>query len=679
MQQRLRRPPAIPLVTIDPHTSAWCFADRLTDDWTRHWTGTKMSLYGVVRVDGTAFRFLGGPEFLPRAAEQTALEVHATRTVARFRCDAVELTATFTSALLPDDLDLLSRPVTYLSLSARPLDSRRRTVSAYVDMTGEWAVNHPHERVHWQAWEREGLCGASFRSEHQRVLGGSGDHRRIEWGTSFLAVAEHAGRAAVGDIDRCRDTFRRSGELVGGGFRSEPPRKVDYNGDAVAALMVDLPPDGTELDILVAYDDEWSVELMGQRLRPWWRRRPDADPFVMLRTAAAEADAVKARCRVFDAALWAEAEAAGGPAHADLLALSWRHAVAAHKLAAGPPGEGQGDDPGDTPLFFSKENFSNGCIATVDVTYPSAPLFLLHNPGLLRGMLEPVMAYCASPDWPHPFPAHDLGTYPLANGQTYRDFQTKRGPGENIVETQMPVEESGNMLVLAAALARAEGNASFARTHWAMLLQWAEYLVGAGLNPGEQLCTDDFSGTLGHNVNLSAKAIMGLGAFAGLAAALGETADASRFRATAEQFAARWLEDAREPDGTRLAFNQPGTWSLKYNLVWDRLLGLDLFPQEVLHREQDSYRGKAELYGVPLDGRSTLTKPEWMLWAACLTDDRALLEDWSERILRYANETPSRVPMSDLYFTDSGRKMGFQARSVLGGLFVALLARKWGV
>ncbi|MGI4946378.1 MAG: DUF4964 domain-containing protein, partial [Janthinobacterium lividum] len=108
MQERLRRPPAIPLVTIDPHTSVWCFADRLTDDWPRHWTGTQMTLYGVVRVDGEAFRFLGGPEFLARAAEQIALEVHATRTVACFRCGAVELTATFTTALLPDDLELLS-------------------------------------------------------------------------------------------------------------------------------------------------------------------------------------------------------------------------------------------------------------------------------------------------------------------------------------------------------------------------------------------------------------------------------------------------------------------------------------------------------------------------------------------------------------------------------------------
>jgi hypothetical protein len=301
----------------------------------------------------------------------------------------------------------------------------------------------------------------------------------------------------------------------------------------------------------------------------------------------------------------------------------------------------------------------------------------LFNPLLLKGMLDPVFAYCASPDWPHPFPAHDLGTYPLANGQTYRDFETKRGPDENIIETQMPVEEAGNMLILVAALARATDDAHYAKQHWQALRQWADYLVEAGFDPGEQLCTDDFSGVLGHNVNLSAKAIMGIGGAAQLAALLGEAADAARYRAAAEAFARDWIARARDGDGTRLAFDQAGSWSLKYNLVWDRLLGLNLFPEAEMRREQSFYRRKAELYGAPLDGRGTLTKPEWMLWAACLADDTELLRDWTDRILRYANETPNRVPFSDLYFTESGRKMGFQARSVVGGLHIALLAAAW--
>lgn len=629
-----------------------------------------MALYGVLRVDGIAYRFLGGPEWLALAAEQVACRIHATRSAYLFRCGPVELAVDFVTPLLVDDLELMSRPATYVRLQARALDAAPHRVSAYLDMTGEWAVNLPHERVNYELREAHGIVAGTFRSERQRVLVEAGDHRRIEWGTSFLAGRAGAVEVVIGDIDACRDTFARDGRLTAQGLRAAP-RKVDYNSDAVAAamLLLDVAAGGTaDGTLLVAYDDEWSVIYFGERLRPWWRRAGEIDPMAMVARALDEEGTVLARAAAFDADLDERACKFAGPGYARLLALIWRQAIAAHKLVAGPDG---------TPLFFSKENFSNGCIATVDVTYPSSPLFLLHNPALLRAMLDPIFAYCGSPEWPHPFPAHDLGTYPIANGQTYRDYELHKGPNENIVETQMPVEEAGNMLILAAALARAEGHADYAGSHWHLLRQWADYLVDVGFDPGAQLCTDDFSGVLARNANLSAKAIMGIAAFARLADMRGDQDDARTFRAVAERFAAAWLQTAKEGAATRLAFDQPDSWSLKYNLVWDRLLGFGLFPEDELRREQAFYRTKALAYGVPLDGRGTLTKPEWMLWAASLARDDDLFGDWVERILRYADETPNRVPFSDLYFTDSGRKMGFQARSVVGGLFVGLLVEKW--
>jgi hypothetical protein len=303
----------------------------------------------------------------------------------------------------------------------------------------------------------------------------------------------------------------------------------------------------------------------------------------------------------------------------------------------------------------------------VDVTYPSAPLFLALSPGLLKGMIQPVLDYASLPRWRWPYAPHDLGQYPLANGQVY-------GGGEVSEDRQMPVEESGNMLILAAALARAEGNAEFSRRYWTVLSRWAAFLREKGLDPENQLSTDDFAGHLAHNTNLSIKAILALGAYAQLAAKLGHASVAADYQKTAAEMARKWMEMARDGDHYKLAFDKPGTWSQKYNLVWDKLLGLNLFPAEVARTEVAFYKTKQNRYGLPLDNRETYTKLDWILWTATLAESRPDFDALVDPVYRFLDESPSRVPMTDWYWTVDGKQRGFQARSVVGGVFIKLLA-----
>jgi len=277
--------------------------------------------------------------------------------------------------------------------------------------------------------------------------------------------------------------------------------------------------------------------------------------------------------------------------------------------------------------------------------------------------------------WPWPYAPHDLGTYPLANGQVY-------GGGDESEDRQMPVEESGNILILMAALAMAEGSAEFSRQYWPLLRKWAEYLKEKGLDPENQLCTDDFAGHLAHNTNLSIKAVTGLASFARLAERLGQKEEAASYRNLAGRMAVEWARMADDGDHYRLAFDKPGTWSQKYNLVWDKLLRLDLFAPEVARKEIAYYKTKQNAFGLPLDNRSTYTKLDWILWTATLADNPSDFAALAEPAYRFAHESPTRVPLSDWYWTTDGKQRGFQARSVVVVVFIKMLAdpglwQKW--
>jgi hypothetical protein len=410
---------------------------------------------------------------------------------------------------------------------------------------------------------------------------------------------------------------------------------------------------------MLAYDDLYSIQYMKKNLRPYWRRNgwEAAD---LLKAAAKDYESLKKRCAAFDEELMADLRRAGGENYALLGALAYRQCFAAGKFVT---------DANGKPISFCKENHSNGCIGTSDVFYPMAPQFLLFGPTLAKSFLVPFMNYAASDRWKFPFAPHDLGTYPKANGQVY-------GDGERGVNNQMPVEESGNLLILFGAVAQMEGNADFAGLYWKQLEQWAQYLKEKGFDPENQLCTDDFAGHLAHNVNLSAKAICGLGAFAKLCEMRGEKAKADEYFKLAREFAAKWVKEADDGDHFRLAFDKPGSWSQKYNLVWDRILGLNLFPAAVLRKDMDYYKKMQNKFGLPLDNRKDYTKLDWITWTATLTQDRKDFEALVDLIIAFLDESPDRSPMTDWYQTKTARKVGFTARPVVGGVFLQMLYDK---
>jgi hypothetical protein len=652
------RPPSVPLVACDPYFSIWSPADQLTGADTTHWTGKTQRLTSLVRIDGKAFRLMGTePAEIPALA-QSGLEVLPTRTIYTFAGQGLRLTLTFMTAALPEDIDLLSRPVTYVTWSAQSTDTQKHTVSVYFDAHSEIAVNQPDQAVTFQDADVAGIKAWRVGSVEQAILKRKGDDIRIDWGYFYVAMAkDKRADGTVNSAQTVRNDFVTQGRL--GGPATAASLQNNASNDLVIAFAVNLGDIKTKAVsgwLMLAYDDLYSIQYMKKNLRPYWRRNgwEAAD---LLKAAARDYPSLQKRCAAFDNELMTDLRNAGGENYAQLGALAYRQCFAAGKFVADENGQ---------PLQFCKENHSNGCISTSDVFYPMSPQFLFFSPTLAKSFIVPFMNYAASERWKFPFAPHDLGTYPQANGQVY-------GDGERGVNDQMPVEESGNLLCLFGAVAQMEGNADFAGLYWKQLEQWAGYLKEKGFDPEKQLCTDDFAGHLAHNVNLSAKAICGLGSFAKLCAMRGDKAQAEEYSKLAHEFAQRWVKEADDGDHFRLAFDRPGSWSQKYNLVWDRILGLNLFPAEVAQKEMAFYKKMQNQYGLPLDNRKAYTKLDWITWTATLTQNRADFEALVAPIIAFLNATPDRSPMTDWYQTKTARKVGFTARPVVGGVYLQML------
>ena len=631
---QLQHMPAYPLITHSPYFSIWSFGDEATGTRTTHWTGKPQDLTGYLRVDGVLYRFLGAVDNdTAQVAEQQWVSVNPTQTKYQFGCGGIDLSLTFTSPLLLQDLDLLSRPVSYVSFRLRSNDGASHTTQLFFNVSGDLAVNQHGEELKVHKGQVDGLSFLKAGTKEQPVLAKKGDDLRIDWGWVLVAAPKEQGAVQTITGKKKQDFFLNT-----------------------TFGVVKVGEDPVEKLVLIGYDERYPVRYFGQNLEPLWRTEQKGKGSIekLMQQSYTDYEKILSRCDTFNKTLYSNALTLGGQHYAQLCVAAYRQSIAAHSLVRSPQGE---------LLFLSKENFSGGNINTVDVTYPSAPLYLLYNPALMEGMLNGNFYYSESGKWTKPFAAHDLGTYPLADGQTY---------GED-----MPVEECGNMIILTAAITKAEDSAGYARKHWATLSTWARYLAANGFDPTNQLCTDDFAGHLARNANLSVKAIVALGAYGWMAQQLGQADTAAKYLGLAKGLAKKWMEMAESGDHYALTFDKKDSWSQKYNLVWDKLLGLGLFPAEVYEKEMAWYLKKQNAFGLPLDSRKTYTKSDWILWTATLASKPEDFLALIEPVYKYMTEGPDRVPLSDWHETTDGKKVGFQARSVVGGYFIKLLENRW--
>lgn len=654
---RIKRAASIPLILHDPFFSIWSSADHLYDKDTTHWSGIRHKLKGLVKVDGVPYCFMGAPEGQDTIS-QTSIDVTATATEYTFENDKIGLHVRFTSPLLLSDPVLVSRPCTYVDFVVK------KKTECNVELTFEVSRDLVSQRI---AQVVGGVYHKQKKSKmleyqyavmgraNQQPLGGSGDRVTIDWGYVYLATTQLEAKLSYDE---------EAGRLYWNAKPEEVSGKTGF---------------------ILAYDDLLSINYFGEWRKAYWTKiYPTIQDAIGV--AFEEQEEVLAKAEKLDKEIQEKAEAIGGERYAYLCNLAYRQTVAAHKLIC--------DEAGNV-VFLSKENDSNGCIGTVDVSYPSIPLFLMYNTEYVKGMLRPIFRFAECDVWEYDFAPHDVGRYPYAWGQVYgvnrahvgslypRTEGRVRPPfynypaGNDIFDfsMQMPVEECGNMLIMMAVICMLDGNADFAAEYRDILEKWVQYLITYGADPGEQLCTDDFAGHLAHNTNLSIKAIMGIESYSMILGQLGEVEAQDKYHKIAQDMAEDWEKRADAKDHYMLAFGEPDTWSLKYNLVWDKIFHTNLFSEKVYEKEFSWYMQKVNQYGVPLDNRADYSKSDWLCWCAAMADNQEQVEKMIYPVADYLENTKSRVPFGDWYDTVTGKYEHFIGRSVQGGIYMPIFRK----
>ncbi|CAG2115868.1 unnamed protein product, partial [Medioppia subpectinata] len=696
--------PAVPLVVKSPYLSTWMTGRQLAGEWTRFYTGAITGMAGMVRVDGQTYEFMGKPSadvMEIQRVVQSGLRVTPTQSVFTFTAGPIELVVNFFTPIDPTDLKRLSLPASYISMSARSMDQKTHEVQVYLDMSGEWVAADANQVVEWDVMEVKGktnLINGNFRLKDQKEFAENRD--LAQWGTMKFftdSTATHEANPCktmrqkfvkTGKLDNTVDkNYRKASDnwpgigfartLTAGvthtaantvyyGVAHVRRPAIEYTDSHLNQLwesyfngddkqMIDFFYEDRE-DALrrAAHVRRPAIEYTDSHLNQLWESYFNGDDQQMIDFFYEDREDALRRATALDKHIVTDAQAVGGESYVKVVSAALRQAYGGVEMVGTV----------DKPWMMFKEIASDGNCQTVDVIFPHFPVQLYFNPTLLKYLLDPLLDNQERGFFPLKYCIHDLGThYPQCIG--HRDG----------VQEDMEVEESANMLIMMSAYVRATNDTEFAKNHYKIAKQWTQYLVDHGLITGDALTTDDFLGKFKNSTNLSAKAIIGIGAMAQLAEVTGNEADRQQYRQTAEKYVTEWIRLGEDPSNKhiKLSYNTANTWFMIYNLYADILLDTKLVPESIYKQQDEWYLQVMDVYGLPFGTDKEGTLFGWMMFTAAASGNTKLRQTMFDRTAKWLRETPSGAPFPDYINTSNGNVLlNFINRPVIGGLFAPL-------
>ena len=302
------RPPSVPLITVDPYFSVWSPANRLTDTQTVHWTGKPNTIVGTAVIDGESYRFMGklNRRDDSKTLTQVSCNCDALSTYYTFEGAGVTLSLTFMTPLFMDDLDIMTRPVSYLKTEVKSNDGNKHSVKVKISVSEEICLNYRGEdEVVTEEVSTDSFTGVKIGSVKQPVLAVSGDDIRINWGYFYLAV--NSGKAYA---EKVSSPFvpRWHDEKAPEGFKEEMTF-VSAEADLCTACA-------TSALFTFSYDDVKSIEYFGDKLPSYWNK--DGKTIVTaIEEAYADYDCLTKKAKEFSDKLFLDATRAGGEKYSE--------------------------------------------------------------------------------------------------------------------------------------------------------------------------------------------------------------------------------------------------------------------------------------------------------------------------------------------------------------------------
>ncbi|KAL1730973.1 hypothetical protein EV714DRAFT_283692 [Schizophyllum commune] len=630
-------PASVPLAVRSPYVSTWLPQGKgtaLNEAWATFYTGGISAWAGFITVDDKPYAFMGVPgadaDF--EKATQKSVEITSTQSIYVMTAGAVDLTVTFLSPVEPTDLVKQSIPLSYLSLSAASNDGSAHSVQIYTDISAEWLS--PGDGAQPVNWTLEDGDVLSHVLSLQTQLNYEENHDMIRQGSVYYSTSKTDGLTHMSGPDKTvRTLFVNSSALDNSQDTTFRNISDSFPVFAFAHDLGDVEDATDPIVMSIGLVREPAVqyvvggnEMQDRSLYFWTEYGSVGD---LIKDFLGDYKDALSRAQKLDDQIKSDASAISSD-YASITALSVRQALAALEI---------------TTIS------SNGNTNTVDVIFPMWPLLMYLNPALGKYILLPALKYQATGQYPNKYSVHDMGThFPKAIG--HNDGK----------DEAMPVEECGNMLIMALSYTQKASDHSLINDYVDAFDQWTQFLIDEALVPASQLSTDDFAGHLENQTNLAIKGIIGIKAMSEIANTIGDKTTGSKYNDIASDYVSKWQDLAKSAEGdhTTLNYGNDSSWGLTYNLYADKLLGFNLFPSSIYEQHT---------FGVPLDSRHTYTKSDWEIWTAAIMSDNNTRDMLISAVAQYAANGQNDAPFSDWYETTDGKVAGFRARPVVGGHF----------